>query len=504
MSGNPLINIEIEQALFGALFVDRSVAGRVSGIIEPGHFSEVLHQRIWQASIDVEKRGIAPNALTVKCELPADIQIDEKTSLPEYLARLQASSAGSLVAEDMARHVVELHQRRQAVAAALQMATTIQDGADIAKEIHEGIERLSAVRDAATRDDGVRILSSGEFVAGFTPPDYLVYGIIQRRYIYSLTGQTGAGKTAVALLLAHCVDTGMPFGGTEVSKGKVLYFAGENPVDVQMRWLLMAEKSSFDLTKSNVHFIPGIYKISEILETVRHQIEKLGGLDLIIIDTSAAYYEGDEDNSNTDQGDHARRLRRLTTFLGGPAVLVLCHPVKNAGPDNLSPRGGGAFVNEMDGNFTNAKKDEVIEVHWQVKLRGPDFSPLKFRLVSATASVLKDSQGRSIPSVMAVAISETEQAAAAQNSHSNRDRLLVAMLNNPAGSLALLAVGSDFTLSKGDPDKKKVSRVASKLMSMKLVKKVGKTWHLTTAGAIEARRLREVQNGRGAAATLAA
>jgi Toprim-like len=46
-------------------------------------------------------------------------------------------------------------------------------------------------------------LSSTEFVAGFTPPDYLVVGWLQRRFVYSLTAATGDGKTAVARRRRH-------------------------------------------------------------------------------------------------------------------------------------------------------------------------------------------------------------------------------------------------------------------------------------------------------------
>jgi hypothetical protein len=37
------------------------------------------------------------------------------------------------------------------------------------------------------------------FLKGFIPPDYLIDGILQRRFIYSLTAPTGGGKTAIAL-----------------------------------------------------------------------------------------------------------------------------------------------------------------------------------------------------------------------------------------------------------------------------------------------------------------
>ena len=43
---------------------------------------------------------------------------------------------------------------------------------------------------------------SGEFVANFTPPEYLIDGFLQRRFVYSITGPTGSGKTCIALLFA--------------------------------------------------------------------------------------------------------------------------------------------------------------------------------------------------------------------------------------------------------------------------------------------------------------
>lgn len=82
------------------------------------------------------------------------------------------------------------------------------------------------------------VVSSGEFVRGFVPPDYHIDGIAQAAFFYSLTGMTGAGKTAVLLLIAYCTALGKRLGDREVRKGRVIYSAGENPVDVRMRWLV--------------------------------------------------------------------------------------------------------------------------------------------------------------------------------------------------------------------------------------------------------------------------
>ena len=59
----------------------------------------------------------------------------------------------------------------------------------------------------------------------------------------------------------------------------------------------------------------------------------------IIVDTAAAHFEEDNDNDNVQAGNHARRLRSLCGLPGGPCVLVLCHPTKNAQDDNLVPQG---------------------------------------------------------------------------------------------------------------------------------------------------------------------
>src|SRR6516162_7113707 len=90
------------------------------------------------------------------------------------------------------------------------------------------------------------IQSSAEFTASFVPPDPLIAGILQRRFIYALTGHTGRGKTAIALLLAAHVALGQRLGELEVEKGRVLILAGENPTDAKMRWIAMGQQMQFD------------------------------------------------------------------------------------------------------------------------------------------------------------------------------------------------------------------------------------------------------------------
>ena len=166
----------------------------------------------------------------------------------------------------------------------------------------------------------------------------------------------------------------------------------------------MAHRMGFDPDEIDVFFVGGVYSIPERIAEIHAWSETNGEIDLAIIDTSAAYFQGDDENSNAQLGTHARDMRKLTELPGAPCVIVAAHPVKNATIDNLLPKGGGSFLNEIDGNLTLAKVPGGSRMHWQGKHRGVDFDPLTFELETVTAPLLVDSNGRDIPTVMARAI----------------------------------------------------------------------------------------------------
>lgn len=289
--------------------------------------------------------------------------------------------------------------------------------------------RLRFTEPANDNNSSPKLVSSADFVQGFQPPDYHVEGIIQRGFVYSMTASTGTGKTAVALLLALLSEQGQNLAGREVAQGRVVYFAGENPDDVAMRWIGICHDRGLDPAKLDVHFIKERFSIPDALEAIRTQVEAIGGAGLIVVDTSAAYFQGDDENGNTALGGHARDLRALTTLPGRPCVVVPCHPTKNAANDNLLPRGGGAFIAEMDGNLTLSKTGEAVRLHWQGKHRGPDFKPISFRLKTVSAPQLVDSKGRPVPTVMAVPLADGDSAGPSQRPLDGANRKALAALH---------------------------------------------------------------------------
>jgi AAA domain/CHC2 zinc finger len=327
--------------------------------------------------------------------------------------------------------------------------------------------------DAMPGNGGARrlILSSREFVAGFLTLCYLVDGLLQQSFLYALTGATGAGKTAITLRLAACVALGIPFAGCETKKGRVLYLAAENPVDIRMRWIALAQQMDFDADTIEVYFIEGVFKISQLAERLKAEAIELGGeFGLVIVDTGPAFYEGDDENNRVQQGKHAEMLRGLIDIIPGkPAVIVNVHPVKHATAENLLPAGGGNFLNAVDGNFTAARTDNTTVLHWQGKFRGPDFAPMHFMLRTVTHERLVTSTGRLVPTVVCDWISDEAKDQIDAAKVKDEDSILAAIEADPKASRTSLAIKMNWKLRNGDPHKTKVGRKIEDLKKQKLV-----------------------------------
>ena len=154
---------------------------------------------------------------------------------------------------------------------------------------------------------------------------------------------------------------------------------------------------------------------------------------------------------------------------------------------SLVPRGGGAFVAEVDGNLRVWSDDkETTELHWCEKIRGPGFEPVTFRLERKTSELVKDSKGRLIPNVVAVPMAEDELKAAAKATRSDEDAMLEMLLQYPGSSFAEWAEKLGWLSATGEPRKSRITRTLDRLKEDSLVRKYRGRWALTKTGRIEA------------------
>jgi hypothetical protein len=369
-----------------------------------------------------------------------------------------------------------------------------------ADEADPGWRRRYDDRRDDSKGGGTRgiILTNAEFVGSYVPPDYLFDGLMVRHNLFGLTGPTNAGKTAIALLMSALVVTGRWLGNMEVVQGKVLFLSGENPDDARMRWIKLCEEMAIPKEDAdNIYWIPGRFSLKNTYKQVEDEAAKHGPFNLVCIDSAAAFYEGDDENSNAQFGRYAAvELRAMTEVNGRPSVLVLCHPVKNCNIDCLQPRGGGAFVAELDSNLVVVPKSEtpkVSELHWHVKHRGVDFAPIPFKITPGTSEQIKDSKGRLIWTVTAQPMTRQEAEAADDIGNKRQDELLLAMLGNPRATLEALARACGWFYKSGEPNKSMANRTMKDLEAQRLVTCEAHCWELTAKGkkAAEAAKVKK-------------
>ena len=103
------------------------------------------------------------------------------------------------------------------------------------------------------------------------------------------------------------------------------------------------------------------------------------------------------------------------------------------------PRGGGAFLNELDGNVGATRTEAIVEIKVAGKFRGPDFEPLHFELEKVTAKPLVDSKNRPVWSVIARPINATRQEVVAAAARGDEDQVILLLDTTPGLSLKAVA-----------------------------------------------------------------
>ena len=362
-------------------------------------------------------------------------------------------------------------------------------GAERASPLQEWRQYLSDNRYTGPIMTNTDLLtSSRHFINEFVRPEYLIDGALQRRYFYSMTAQTGVGKTAIAMRWMGHVVKGESIGETEVTKGAVLYLAGENPDDVRARWLVLSREMDIDPDTKSVTWVVGVKDLAATAAQFSAEVISKGlEFAFVVVDTAAAFATGDDENSNNQAGNYARLLRSLTKLPGGPCVVALCHPTKRAADDDLMPRGAGAFMAEVDGNMAVTRKDGgLLTVAPFGKFRG-DMSWLQQYEISAVKDhpMLTDARGRQMASVLARPVGSGAAATMEKRGDADVERVLSALDKAPSTGFTPTDIARlfDWTYgNKGEPHSVKAGRILKRLLRDKLAKEAIGKWRLTPAG----------------------
>jgi AAA domain/DnaB-like helicase N terminal domain len=476
----------LEQVMIGAM-----LHGAVPDVLALGlqarHLADDAHRLLFGAMSSLYAAGEPVDAIGVFVHLQGQGHAEAAGGL-KYVNELALCVTGTGDALTAARGVLREAARRELRA----IGNTAAAGGDLdtlaqqARAVLVGLDDQQPAQRAAPSIIGAR-----EFLADFKPLQTIVDGLpVARGGIYALTGATGHGKTTLSAALQVALRTGRLFAGREVTQGSVLVLAGENPDDYAMHLLATAQQQGLtaaDLSGADggLFVVPGTFDVLGQLDHIERIVGRtIGDLIAVFVDTSAAFYGGDDENSNVAMKRHASILRELTMLPGRPTVFVLCHPTKTAMRDTLLPRGGGAFLAEIDGNLTVWKDAAgIVTLHYAGKIRGAGFDPIRFELVPVELEAHTDCRGRPIYSTAAKHLADDRAEAIEHKALDDENRVLVAMQRKPGGSIADIAMTAGMTTGGGVPQKSRVHRLLSTLEGSGLARKTRTgTWQLTGKG----------------------
>jgi replicative DNA helicase len=218
-------NIELEQALLGAILVNNEAFYRVSDFLEPRHFFEPIHQKLFEIAASLVRVGKTATPITLKTFLPSDIDIAGLT-VAQYLARLAAEATTVINAADYGRTIYDLAIRRSLIGIGEDIVNTAYDSPSDARpqdQIEEAERSLYELAETGRYDGGfqrfAQALSTAVEMAahayqrdgrlsglatGLRDLDRMMGGL-QKSDLVILAGRPGMGKTALATNLAYNV-----------------------------------------------------------------------------------------------------------------------------------------------------------------------------------------------------------------------------------------------------------------------------------------------------------
>lgn len=351
----PPHNLEAEQAVLGAIFLEPSVIVTATEILSPEDFYRASHQRIFEAMVRLTDRGEPIDLVTVTNEL------DERDLLNEvggvsYLTDLASSVPTAANLEYYAKIVEEKAILRRVIQAATHIVTKTFDESDDVTEVLDFAEKtiFEVSQNKATGNfknikdvlidvyDNIEQLHhhKGDVTGvptGFKDLDRITSGF-QKNDLIIIAARPSVGKTAFALNIAqnvaiHARENVAIFSlemGAEQLVMRML--CAEGNIDAQrLRTGKLEEEDWSKLTMAMgslsdagiyIDDTPGI-KVSEIRSKCR-RLKQEHGLGMVLIDYLQLIQGSGNSKENRQQevSEISRSLKALARELEVPVIAL--------------------------------------------------------------------------------------------------------------------------------------------------------------------------------------
>jgi replicative DNA helicase len=303
-------NVEAEQALLGAILVNNEAFYRVSDFLEPRHFFEPIHVRIYETTAALIRAGKVATPVTLKTFMPADFDVGGM-SAPQYLARLAAEATTIINAEDYGRTIYDLSVRRDLISIGEEIVNEAYEApidATPQGQIEEAEKRLYELAETGRYDGGFlrftdalkeavdmasRAFQRDGHLSGLaTGLDDLdaIMGGLQQSDLIVLAGRPGMGKTALATNIAYNVAAAyrgetLPDGSVRPIDGGICGFFSLEMSAEQLATRILAEQTEIpsykirrgDISESDFDKLAAG---AQMMQTVPLYIDDTGGISI--------------------------------------------------------------------------------------------------------------------------------------------------------------------------------------------------------------------------------
>jgi len=303
-------NIEVEQALLGAILVNNEAFYRVSDFLEPEHFFEPLHQKVYKDIGSLVRAGKAATPITLKTFLPADLDIAGLNG-SQYLARLATEATTVINAGDYGRTIYDLALRRALIGIGEAMVNVAYDAQielgpqaqieDAERQLFElaetgrydgGFQRFAQALTAAVENAARAYERDGKLsgiATGLRDLDRMMGGL-QPSDLIVLAGRPGMGKSSLATNIGYNIARSWrgevrPDGHiTSVNGGIVGMFSLEMSAE-QLATRIIAERSEIPSSRIRRGEIESndfdrLAEAAREMESIPFYIDETGGLSI--------------------------------------------------------------------------------------------------------------------------------------------------------------------------------------------------------------------------------
>jgi replicative DNA helicase len=265
-------DVDIEQALLGALLVDNYLLERVSSLLKPEHFYDPLHQRLYEAVDRMWAKGHAVTPLTLKAMMEQDAGLAEVGG-QAYLVNLARAAPAIPNVKDYARILADLAMRRELIHIGEDIVNTAYEAPiDFAPaaQIEEAEKALYRVSEKSRYGEGplgfntalAQAVQSAEAAlarggqisgvpSGFTDLDSLLGGLNASDLII-IAGRPGMGKTSLATNMAfHAARLWAKdkADGAEPKRGAPILMFSLEMAASQLSARVLSEQTEIDMRK---------------------------------------------------------------------------------------------------------------------------------------------------------------------------------------------------------------------------------------------------------------